>query len=157
VRRALIAIGLVFTTLTILAPPSGAAVFSAPTHLTIHVRGSAVFGKLVGPPQCRGTQRIHLWINGTEVRSTLTDSGGNYLFATSLTSGDEVQTIFLGSREGFHPDRSNCAPSASRVVTVKKHGQHDEGDDDHGHHGDGDDDDDAVVGALAGRFAGIGL
>jgi hypothetical protein len=162
VRRVLIAIGLVVATLTVFAPPSSAAVFSAPTNLTIHVRGSAVFGKLVGPPQCRNNQRIHLWVNGTHVRSTLTDSGGNYLFQTSLTSGDEVQTIFLGSREGNHPDRSNCAPSASRVVTVKEHGHNGEGDgdgdDDHGHHGDGDDDEvDSVAGALALRLAEIGL
>jgi hypothetical protein len=94
-----------------------AHVFVAPTHLTIHVKNSTVSGMLVGRPECRGGQTVHLVIDGQVIDSTTTDTKGRYVFSYTPQPPVRIQTRFDGSQSGPHPHRHMCQPSASRLVT----------------------------------------
>ena len=101
----------------LLSNAASAHVFVAPTHLTIHVRDSTVSGMLVGRPECRGGQTVHLVIDGHVVDSTTTDVKGRYAFSFTPEPPVRIQTTFGGSQSGLHPHRHECRPSASRLVT----------------------------------------
>ena len=96
---------------------ANAHVFVAPTHLTIHVKDSAVSGMLVGRPDCRGGQIVNLIVDDQPIDSTTTDSKGRYAFSFTPEPRDRIQTTFGGSQKGPHPHRHECLPSSSRVVS----------------------------------------
>ncbi len=120
-RRQLVAVLLVLTGGAVIVPGmASATVWVGQTNLTIHVKGSAVDGRLVGRPECRPAQDIQLLVNGVVADVTTTDSSGAYAFTYAAALPVDLQTRFAGTRTGEHPDRFICEASQSRIVVVTK-------------------------------------
>jgi hypothetical protein len=100
------------------AGPASADVWIAPTHLTIHVKDSHVYGKLVGRPECRPGMTIHLFVDGVEVATTVTGPKGDYSFNHQPNPPESINTYFGGAQLADHPDHNECSPSSSRTVRV---------------------------------------
>ena len=119
-RRGLIAALLVLIGGILTPQIASAGVFVGQTNLNIHVQEDRVTGMLVGRPECRGDQRIDLYVGGVWTDWTTTDGLGNYGFDLTSVPPTTVQTRFAGSQTGVHPDRFTCTPSVSRIVDVWK-------------------------------------